>query len=626
MLIAAWLGARRSACGKGFAPLRLGVIMSKPILRVAKMKRYGKTCPQAVDNHLSRSTPTHNADPSRTAENRWIVGSPGTLTDRIGQVLAKAGIQTEELRKDATIANDILLTISPDFFRPSDPDAAGDWEPKKLEIFEREATAFLKEQFGPRLAAAVLHLDESTPHIQAVVVPIISNPKDPKGGHRLSGKAYFDPVRLEGLQEAWEKRLARHGVSPRTKGSTARHTTIKTYYSGLQAAPVVPPVVPPSPPPLRALLPGGGEALATWQSEEVAKAKKREKTLNQAVAKGMLYDAERTSSDAMRGMMREQGARFTRLREELATASADLIMSKERIAALRGTPVNDVAAVLEFTGEIGKRENAIDLVKRVAGLDYQQAVTWLSIAFSPTTAGAAVRQHALQTPVDTDNPVLTKADQVKAVAMTKQLNALGSPSYRITAMHRREDGTKYGVNLCKVGEEERLWTAAEVVAQIPRMTAENARGGNIFLTPVDHSTHFALIDDLDAAGVGKMKADGYEFAAVLETSPGNHQAVLKVGKRGVPEPAVNEFFKAMNRELGDAKIVSLVHPMRLAGFQNRKLKYEQENGHYPFVRLVEAARTFCAHTRAVIIGMAEQMAKRSEALPASGARTPSPRQ
>lgn len=622
MLIAAWLGVRAALAGRATLRFAWWVIMSKPILRVAKMKRFGRTCPQAVDSHLSRSVDTHNADPARTAENRWIVGGPGVLTDRINTVLLKAGINTEDLRKDATIANDILLSISPDFFRPTDPDAAGTWEPEKLAIFEREATAFLKEQFGERLACAVLHLDESTPHIQAVVVPIIG----PKDQLRLSGKAYFDPARLTGLQDAWEKRLARHGVSPRTKGSTARHTTIKTYYSGLQAALEVPLLVPPSPPPLRALLPGGGDFLAAWQAEEVQKVKKRQKPLAQAVAKGMLYDAERNSGSVMRGQMQAQEARYAAIREQMAKTSADLVVSKERIASLRAIPVNEVAAALEFSGDIGKRENAIDFVKRVAELNFEQAVAWLGIAFSPAAAGAAVHQYAATTLVNVDVPVLSKADQVKAAAVEKQLDALGAQSYRITAMHRRDDGIKYAINLCKHGDIERPWSSAEVVAQIPRMTAENARGGNIFLTPLDTLTNYILIDDINSDNIQKLKSDGYSFSAIIQSSPKNYQAVLKVSKRGLTDTAVNEFFKSMNREVGDARITNPEHAMRLAGFQNRKTKYEQENGYYPFVKLVEVSRAFCAHTKAVISGMVENIAQRSGALAASAARTPSPRQ
>lgn len=580
--------------------------MSKPILRVSKLKSTGVRGLAAVDGHLSRTRPTANADPEHTAENRWLVGGPGTLQDRVNGVLDRAGIDPSRLRKDATIANDILLTISPEWFRPDDPDEYGAYDPAKLAVFQEAALAFLREQFGPRLAAAVLHLDEATPHVQAVVVPVM---KKPDGTHRLSGRDYFGTARLHALQGAWEKRLEPHGVGPRQIGSTARHRTIKSYYSALQAAPAVPEPLPPSPPPLRALVPGGGDALAAWQAREVKKAKRRLKPLAPLVAKGLLYEAERNAADTARGQIQDQERRLEAMRGELAQAQDEVALTKEQVARLRGVPLHEVAAVLGYTGELGRRENSIDLVKRVGGFTFEEATRWLSAAFGPAAAGAAAAQHVATVPIPVSQAPLTPADKVKAVAVREQLDALSAPSYRVTAMHQRDDGTKYGVNLCRPkgdGEQpERLWSQAEIVARIPQLTTENARGGNIYITPIDPAVHHVLLDDLDEAGVATLKADGYRPAVVTETSPGNRQAVVKVLK-SLPYAAVNEWFKSTNRERGDERIVGLEHPMRLAGFQNRKPRYE-DNGRYPFVRVLEAGRGLCSHARAVITNMTRQM-------------------
>lgn len=581
--------------------------MSKPILRVAKLKAKGVRGLAAVDGHLSRTRPTHNADPERTAGNRWLVGGPGTLQDRVHGVLARADIDPAGLRKDATIANDILLTVSPEWFRPDDPDDHGAYDPAKLAAFQDAAQAFLRQQFGPRLAVAVVHLDEATPHIQAVVVPVM---KRDDGTHRLSGRDYFDPARLAALQDAWQKRLEPLGVGPRTVGSTARHRTIKTYYSALQTVPAVPEPVAPSPPPLRALVPGGSDAMAAWQAKEVAKVRKRQKPLAAAAAKGMLYEAERHAADVTRGQIQDQGRKLAAMREELAQATDQVALTKDQVARLRGVSVTEVAAVLGYTGELGKRENSIDLVKRVAGFTFEEATRWLSNAFGPAAAGAATAQHMAAVPVRVSDAPLTPADQVKARAITQQLDAIGAPSYRVTAMFQHEDGSKHGRNLCKnraaPDEPERLWSKAEIIARIPQMTAENARGGNVYVTPVDPAVYHALLDDLDEAGVAALEADGYRPAVVTETSPGNHQVVLTV-PRSLGYNPVNEWFKALNRDRGDERIVGLDHSMRLAGFQNRKAKYEQEGGRYPFVRIVKATRGLCAHARAVISGMAQQM-------------------
>jgi hypothetical protein len=569
------------------------------------MKRSGRRSPQAVDNHLSRTVPTHNADPSRTQDNVWLVGGPGSVAVSIDAVLDKAAIDLDALRVDATIANDLVLSISPEWFRPDDPDAAGEWRADRLATFRSEAESFLREHFGSRLASAVLHLDESTPHVQAIIVPVM---KRAGGGYRLSGKDCFNPARLEALQEAWQKRLTPHGVGPRKKGSTAEHTTIKDYYSALEAAPAVPPILPPAPPPMRALLPGGSATMTEWQGQEVAKVARRQKPLAAAAAKGMLYEAERASADSLRAHVQEQTRRMAELREQLSRLATDLALTKEQIARLRGVPVADVAVALGYAGEIGKRENGIDLVKRVTGFSFEEATRWMSLSFSPAAAGAAVAHQAAAVALTVDEVPLTKADQVKAAAVRKQLDALDARGYRVTVMHGRDDGTRYGVNLCKQGEQpEILWTKDDVLFHIPRLTAENARGGNVFLTPVDPMVHFALIDDLSADNLAAFKGLGYAPATVVQTSPGSHQAVVKVLRNGVPDAAVNEWFKSTNRELGDERITGLAHPMRLAGFQNRKAKHQRPDGHYPFVRLLEAARGFCGRARVVIADMARQM-------------------
>lgn len=586
--------------------------IGKPILRVGKIKRSGRCCPTSVDNHLSRSVTTHNADAGRTMLNEWLVGSPGSLSQRIDRVLERAVIDKDALRKDATIANDVLLSVSPSWFRPDDPDAAGTYDLAKLAIFRQEAAEFLREQFGGRMAAAVLHLDESTPHVQAIIVPIVKH----NDSFKLSGKTYFGPERLTQLQDAWEKRLAAHGVGPREKGSTATHTRVKTYYSGLQTAPDVPEPQPPSPPPLRALLPGGGDVLAQWQAAEVKKVKKRNKPLAQAAAKGMLYDAERAAGDNLRHQVQDQGRRWANLRNELTYTAEELALSKDKIALLRGISVDKVAVLLDYTGEIGKRENAIDLLKRVGGLNFEEATRWLAIAFDPAVAGAAVRHNVATTQID--KPILTSADQVKAKQIREQLNALGSENYRLTVMYTRDDGTKYAINLGKKDDGEELYDRHQVEAWIPRLTAHNARGGNIFITPMDRSVYHLLIDDLSAKNLETMKGVGYSFSTICETSPNNFQGVVKVPKT-LPEPAVNEWFKVMNRELGDAKITNAEHAMRLAGFQNRKAKHRRENGEYPFVRVVTAVRVLCAHARAVITDMARQM---RETPPTTSPRTP----
>ena len=575
-----------------------------PILRVGKLKATGRSTLATADAHLSRSRPTHNADRTRTPQNQWLTGGQGQLEDRVQRIMAKAKIDPGKLRKDATLANDIVLSASPEWFRPNAPDQVGTWDPRRLAEFKREAAAFLKEQFGGRVAVAVLHVDEATPHVQAVVVPLMAaNP--PNEGWRLSGRDMFNPARLTALQEAWEARLRPLGVGPRQKGSTARHVPLSEFYKASRNPPPPVPDLTPSPPPPQALVPVlGREALKTWQHAETKKAKKRIKPLEAKAAAAALYEAERRGADQLRGHLRDTGDRVRDLLGEVAALEQKLELSRAEVARLRGVPINTVATALAYTGTIGPRENAIDLVKRVGGLNFDEAVAWLNHAFGPSTAAEAFRSDLVTSPPPV---VLTKQDQVKAKAIQQQLDALAAPSYRVTLM-RQLGGDQVGQNLGKSKDkpEEKTWTKSEILTMIPALTAQNAAGANVFITPIDPSARHILIDDLAPDDMSKLDERHYRPAVVTETSPGNYQAVLKVSS-DLEEQATNEFFKAINREIGDPKITGLKHPFRLAGFQNRKEKHLRPNGQYPFVRMVRSANEFCATARRVISAMAERI-------------------
>ena len=582
-------------------------IQAKPILRVGKLKRTGRHSLAACGGHLARTTETPNADSSRTHLNEWLVGD-ADIAGAVQSKLERARIT--RVRTDATLANDVMLSVSPHWFRPDSPDAAGTWDAKRLAVFKREASAFLREQFGNRLVAAVLHLDESTPHIQAIVVPIMKR-KDDKPGWRLSGKDMFNQAALTRLQSAWEARLAPHGVGPRQQGSRARHTTLRQYYAALAATPAIPDLAP-SPPPLKPFLetPGASQKrMEGWVAMEVAKTRQRLQPLAAAAAKGVLYEAERRAGDFLRSELTQQLAISDRLRSDLAALVEKRELDKAEVARLRGVPVNQVAATLGWTGDMGRKENSIDLLKRVGGLDYRDAVAWLASTFGTDAAAAAsaeaTRSALEQTP---PLPVLTKQDKVKAHAIGQQLDALAAPLYRITLMRDTPSG-RVGQNLGKGSESqpEKFWNRNEILTMVPKLSAANARGANVFVTPIDDSVHHALIDDLKPHDLEAFQRLGYAPSLVLETSPDNHQAVVKIATSAAPRAAVNEWFKAINRELGDEKITGLIHPMRLAGFQNRKPKYCSEEGDFPFVRVVQATARLCERARVVVVEMAAEI-------------------
>jgi len=398
---------------------------AKPILRVGKIKATGRSTPSSVGAHLARTRKTPNADPRRTDQNRWLVGSADKPLDQmITACMSKAGIDRTRLRKDAVLANDILLSVSPEWFRPDNPEAYGTYDKNRVKSFAAEAEQFLRKQFGPRLVAAVLHLDEATPHVQAVVVPVMAKAD---GTHRLSSKDYFGPDRLRMLQQAWEDHMRPHGVGPRTKGSRARHTTLREYYSALEASRSTDkrPKITVDEPPRKKIFESTAayrQRLSEWRRAEAKRLREELRPLAIEASRGRLYDAERRSGIQLRALLAEQG-------ESLAWAYEQIAADKDLIDRLRGTPINAVAVALGYTGGIGKRENAIDLVKRVGEINYKQAVAWLAQRFGSDTAVAAVQgdMPAKVVEVAGEGRVLTKGERIKIDLVGKELTALAAP-------------------------------------------------------------------------------------------------------------------------------------------------------------------------------------------------------
>lgn len=110
---------------------------------------------------------------------------------------AKKILQNVKVRKNAVYAFEVLLTASPTYFR-EDPDAWGTYDFNAYENFEAKAVSFLTDQFGEgNIISAVGHLDEATPHIQALIIPI-----DPKG--KLNARHFTGGAdKLRAMQDSW---------------------------------------------------------------------------------------------------------------------------------------------------------------------------------------------------------------------------------------------------------------------------------------------------------------------------------------------------------------------------------------------------------------------------------------
>ena len=173
--------------------------------------------------------------------------------------------------------------------------------------------------------------------------------------------------------------------------------------------------------------------------------------------------------------------------------------------------------------------------------------------------------------------------------------AVGADRYRVTSIKMRENGEKMTFILDKQDGVTKGFAPAEIAQRIPEMRGLQRRGENLYYTPLSDSKHYILIDDMSRTKLEHLIQDGYRPAVVLESSPGNYQAIITVPKLGTPhdKDVGNRLAERLNREYGDPKLSGCIHPHRAPGFENRKPKHQQADGSYPEVRLIKAERREC---------------------------------
>lgn len=81
-------------------------------------------------------------------------------------------------------------------------------------------------------------------------------------------------------------------------------------------------------------------------------------------------------------------------------------------------------------------------------------------------------------------------------------------------------------------------------------------------------------DDMSRAKLEKLVKDGYKPAVVMESSPGNYQAILTVEKLGTEFAwdVANQLAERLNQQYGDPKLLGCVHPHRAPRYENPQAK------------------------------------------------------
>lgn len=213
------------------------------------------------------------------------------------------------------------------------------------------------------------------------------------------------------------------------------------------------------------------------------------------------------------------------------------------------------------------------------------------------------RKPGVSTRNDREVPTMKKPAHVvaKEKSWERQASALKAPGYRITLTHVEKPGFNHGKGKGPDGGEK-WFTADEVKNLIPFISAKNAQGYNVYITPQATENHYILLDDTDKQKLRQLESHGFKPALTQESSPNNIQAVFIVPKpevSAVEQTAANNVMRRLNQQYGDPRITAVVHPFRMAGFANRKPKHEQD-GKFPFVQIQTAPGGGCQKMTAVL--------------------------
>jgi Plasmid recombination enzyme len=203
--------------------------MSYAIVRIAKLKQSNLG---GSGLHVSRGRVTPNADLSKLEDNQTLIHNDDRdlpLSEVVNTKIYSTP-QRRKIRTDAVYAVEMLLTASPEYFRPDDPSKYGDYEADKLAEWVKATKQWLGREYGDKIVRAELHLDEATPHIHAYLVPV------DEAGQLNCRKLFGGRDKMFALQDSYAAATKHLGLERGIKGSIAEHTDVKDYYSVVNAA------------------------------------------------------------------------------------------------------------------------------------------------------------------------------------------------------------------------------------------------------------------------------------------------------------------------------------------------------------------------------------------------------
>lgn len=193
---------------------------------IIRVKKLNKKKVIDADRHNKRLINVPNADGSKSIEVIELLDLDShhqPLLETINLRMNEFNVSAK--RKDAVLAIEILLTATPAYFTLDSARAVSKENIDKLafENWRKTAIEWLQQKFGRKLLQAQLHLDESTPHLHAFILPLVSD------NSKLCAKELVTRTWLFTLHDDYSRAMKSLGLNRGKRHSQAKHQTLKAY-------------------------------------------------------------------------------------------------------------------------------------------------------------------------------------------------------------------------------------------------------------------------------------------------------------------------------------------------------------------------------------------------------------
>lgn len=194
------------------------------IIRTKKHKHVASII--GVARHHAREVPCPTADPEKASKNMaWGAGKSASqavgnqVTKVIEEAQKKAG---KKFRSDSVKAIEYLMTASHEWWQSASP--------KQKNGYLQKCRSWLENKHGAGCVVAEwLHVDERSPHLHAIVVPLQNGVLNAK--YFLGGRE-----RLRDLQDDFAAVCGKpYGLARGVRGSEALHVPVADWWSALNA-------------------------------------------------------------------------------------------------------------------------------------------------------------------------------------------------------------------------------------------------------------------------------------------------------------------------------------------------------------------------------------------------------